>query len=114
MIINTCPKCGCDLTDVMLASYPPIHEKHCYHCGWSWTEKSEHITRIPFIPFEENSNRKTYTSNTDNAIRINYAPITSIDITYKPSPCTNCSNNPANGGSGICLCVLGGIGFQLT
>ena len=24
-----------------------------------------------------------------------------------PSPCTNCSNNPANGGSGVCHCILG-------
>lgn len=24
-----------------------------------------------------------------------------------PSPCTNCSNNPANGGSGVCHCTLG-------
>ena len=23
------------------------------------------------------------------------------------SPCTDCTNNPANGGSGICHCVLG-------
>ena len=24
-----------------------------------------------------------------------------------PNYCTNCSNNPANGGSGICHCILG-------
>ena len=24
-----------------------------------------------------------------------------------PSPCKNCRNNPANGGSGICHCILG-------
>lgn len=23
------------------------------------------------------------------------------------SPCSNCSNNPRNGGSGICHCILG-------
>lgn len=23
------------------------------------------------------------------------------------SPCDNCSNNPKNGGSGICFCTLG-------
>lgn len=26
---------------------------------------------------------------------------------YVASPCQTCSNNPANGGSGICLCTLG-------
>ena len=29
-----------------------------------------------------------------------------IDIKYN-SPCTNCSNNPKNGGSSICHCILG-------
>ena len=24
-----------------------------------------------------------------------------------PSPCHNCPNNPMNGGSGICHCILG-------
>lgn len=106
MIINTCPKCGSDLMDVILTTYPPIHEKHCYRCGWSWTDRSEGITRVPFIPFDEGNKHKTYTSG--------HAPIAPVDITYKSSPCANCSNNPTNGGSGICLCVLGGLGFQLT
>ena len=26
-----------------------------------------------------------------------------------PNPCQNCSNNPVNGGSGICFCTLGGV-----
>lgn len=26
---------------------------------------------------------------------------------FTASPCQTCSNNPANGGSGICLCTLG-------
>lgn len=25
------------------------------------------------------------------------------------NPCLHCSNNPANGGSGICNCILGSI-----
>lgn len=28
------------------------------------------------------------------------------DINYESNPCTHCSNNPANGGSGICHCIL--------
>ena len=24
-----------------------------------------------------------------------------------PSPCTKCPNSPANGGSGVCNCILG-------
>ena len=26
---------------------------------------------------------------------------------FENSPCKNCSNNPKNGGSGICHCILG-------
>ena len=26
---------------------------------------------------------------------------------YTPSPCTHCSNHPSNGGSGVCMCILG-------
>lgn len=31
-----------------------------------------------------------------------------IGMNAFPSPCTNCRNNPVNGGSGICHCILGG------
>ena len=36
-------------------------------------------------------------------------PFTKISTSpaYVASPCQTCSNNPANGGSGICLCTLG-------
>lgn len=35
-----------------------------------------------------------------------------VDFNYpkqenSPSPCDACSNNPKNGGSGICFCTLG-------
>ncbi len=30
-----------------------------------------------------------------------------IQQPYQVSPCTYCSNNPNNGGSGICHCILG-------
>lgn len=33
--------------------------------------------------------------------------ITSAFETNQNSPCDNCSNNPKNGGSGICYCTLG-------
>lgn len=111
IIIETCPKCGGDLVDIMLASYPPIHEKRCYHCGWGWTDQTEQIMRIPF---GGNSNYETYKSNAGNIIALRHTPIKPSDIFYKSSPCANCSNNPANGGSGICNCVLGGLDLQLT
>lgn len=48
MIIETCPKCGHDLVNIMLASYPPIPKKECWSCGWSWTDEREEIVRVPF------------------------------------------------------------------
>lgn len=38
---------------------------------------------------------------TNNPLNINYNDI--------PGPCRNCSNHPANGGSGICHCTLGNL-----
>lgn len=48
IIIETCPKCGHDLVDIMLASYPPIPKKECWNCGWSWTGEREEVIRVPF------------------------------------------------------------------
>ena len=48
IIIETCPKCGHDLVDIMLASYPPIPKKECWNCGWSWKGKREEVVRVPF------------------------------------------------------------------
>ena len=48
IIIETCPKCGCDLIDLMIATYPPIPKKECPSCGWSWTGEPEQVMRVPF------------------------------------------------------------------
>ena len=80
-IVYTCPKCGADLRDVILTCNPPIHKKVCSNCGWESTEPKEDVVRIPYY---------------DNTL-----------IDEKPSPCKHCSNNPSNGGSGICHCILG-------
>lgn len=111
IVVETCPRCGGDLVDTVLATYPPIPEKHCYRCGWSWTGKPEQVVRVPF---GVNSNYETYKSNAGNIITIRHVPIKPSEIFYKASPCVNCSNNPANGGSGICNCVLGGLDLQIT
>lgn len=48
IIIETCPKCGHDLHDLVIATYPPIPKKECWSCGWSWTGKPEEVVRMPF------------------------------------------------------------------
>ena len=48
IIIETCPKCGHDLVDTVICTYPPIPKKECTSCGWSWTGEREEVVRVPF------------------------------------------------------------------
>lgn len=166
IIIETCPKCGHDLHDIMLASNPPIPQKECFNCGWSWTGEPEQVIRQPFggnsYAFEKGSsfypdnnywligskydeevigNLATTVSNyygntintieameafaktveeysnklgesleeyNDNIIKHNLFKDFEIEQSaFKQSTCENCSNNPKNGGSGICHCIIG-------
>lgn len=84
MIIYTCPNCGGDLQEIMLASLPPQFKKECPNCGWSHIDSmSEQIIKIPY-GLDNSSNNK-----------------------FNDVPCDNCPNNIKNGGSGICHCILG-------
>ena len=78
-IIYTCPECGADLREEVLLRNPPITKMICDNCGWG-SEEDEYIVRIP------------------------YATESDFDIS---NACKHCSNNPRNGGSGICHCILG-------
>lgn len=48
IIIETCPECGADLIDTVIATSPPIPRKVCPNCSWHWEGKREEIKRIPF------------------------------------------------------------------
>lgn len=48
MVIETCPKCGHDLLESVINTFPPIPRKECFHCGWSWEGKPENVIRVPF------------------------------------------------------------------
>jgi hypothetical protein len=48
IIIETCPKCGFDLHDTIIATNPPIPQKKCFECGWEWTGEPEEVIRRPF------------------------------------------------------------------
>lgn len=104
-IIETCPKCGHDLTDLVLTTYPPIPQKKCFNCGWEWTGKPEEVVRVPFGGHTYTSDRTTPSLN--DYIVERYVPIQPSDTAYDSSPCKYCSNNPRNGGSGICHCIIG-------
>lgn len=90
-IIETCPKCGYDLSNEVVGTYPPIYCKVCYHCGWRWEEKQEEVKRVPFQP--DSTNKSNLPGVYDSA--------------FDKTVCRTCPNNPANGGSGICNCTLG-------
>lgn len=123
IVVETCPKCGHDLHDVVICTYPPIPRKVCWNCGWSWTGKPEKITRVPF-----GGNTNTFTDKDNTSIRWNGSSIDwdSIDIktltdwartnietsstinnAFSKNACKNCPSNPKNGGDGICFCTLG-------
>lgn len=99
MIIETCPRCGADLVTFVLTCDPPVPKKECLCCGWSWTGEPEEITRVPFGEDTYVSDQMTFT--------LRHNPVKLSDSSYDYSPCRTCSNNPANGGSGICYCTLG-------
>ena len=122
IIIETCPKCGHDLLDEVICTYPPIPRKVCWNCGWSWTGEREKIKRVPF-----GGNTNTFTEKDNTSISWNGSSTDwdSIDIktstdwnsthldtssnitTFGREACENCSSNPKNGGDGICFCTLG-------
>lgn len=89
IIIETCPRCGHDLHDKTIYTYPLIHRKVCGNCGWSWEGESEQIVRVPF-------GGNLYEGNTTT-------------LAFEKPACINCPSNPKNGGDGICFCTLGQI-----
>ena len=122
IVIETCPKCGNDLRDEVICTYPPIPRKVCWNCGWSWTGKPEKITRVAF-----GGNTNTFTEKDNTSISWNGSSTDwdSIDIktstdwdsthldtsstitAFGREACENCPSNPKNGGDGICFCTLG-------
>ena len=120
IVVETCPKCGHDLHDVVICTYPPIPRKVCSNCGWSWTGKPEKITRVPF---GGNTNNFTDKDNISIVLDESSTDWDSIDITdwastnietsstinnaFGKEACENCPSNPKNGGDGICFCTLG-------
>lgn len=78
MIVEVCPVCGGSLQHLTYATYPPTNYVKCLECGW----QHEESTKIEYVPYGFGAQRNS-------------------------SPCDACPNNIANGGSGICHCILG-------
>lgn len=111
IIIETCPKCGHDLINTVICTYPPIPRKICSSCDWSWEGEREEIVRVPF------GGNATNTTNTMDIPSLNdylnnsnsFYPKASFVGNFEKSACINCPSNPKNGGDGICFCTAGQI-----
>lgn len=84
-ILYTCPSCNSELKETVITTYPSIYRFDCPNCGWSYEQRETIIKK----PFEEHTYK-----------------CPSLDLFIKDN-CANCSNNPNNGGTGICHCILG-------
>lgn len=109
IIIETCPRCGHDLANFNVATYPPIPAKYCFACGWKWEGEPEELVRVPFggNTYLTKTNKDYRALDESNYIEKRFVPMQLSDAAYDGSPCEHCSNNPKNGGSGICHCILG-------
>ena len=106
IMIETCPKCGHDLQNTVICTYPPIPRKVCWNCGWSWTGKPEKIVRVPFGDNSIVDDTPTLTTTNTMTETISLQDYTCAS-TFEQTACINCSTNPKNGGDGICFCTLG-------
>lgn len=95
-IIETCPICGHDLVDLILTYNPPISKKKCFNCGWN-----------DYINTDATMSEVTLNGGVDYYIVERYVPVQPSDSAFENSACKYCSNNPRNGGSGICHCIMG-------
>ena len=112
IVVETCQKCGHDLQDEVICTYPPIPRKVCWNCGWSWTGKPEKITRVPFGGNTNNFTDKDNTSISWNECStdwdsINIKTSSTINTAFGKNACEDCPSNPKNGGDGVCFCILG-------
>ncbi len=110
IIIETCPKCGHDLTNSVICTYPPIPRKECWNCGWSWEGEQEEIVRVPFggnslivddlVGLQDCTNRNLIDVSVADCIISGMIAGDTIDVS---------SVNDLdfiNGGSDICHCAL--------
>ena len=97
-IIYTCPKCGNDLVDVCLCSYPAKNAMYCINCGFMTEPEIEETIRIPY------GGNYHY----DRIINESVGELLRLNSNGNTSVSSNFTNNLKNGGDGVCFCTLGG------
>ena len=121
IIIETCPKCGHNLYDLIITTNPLIPHKKCFECGWEWFGEPEQVIRVPFggnaINAMDNTEYPSLNSYLNDFNKVetfsgeintfNELSNTLIRDNFNNEACDNCSCNPKNGGTGICFCTVG-------
>ena len=110
-VVYTCPKCGSDIDEAVLCTYPPRYLKYCKNmsCGWSHMEIPEEDAVVR-IPYEEPAKPQEWKEPVD-PWKYGIKPDAGY---YIPECCRNCQNHPSNGGSGVCNCTLPSMTWSET
>ena len=113
-IIETCPICGHDLVDLILTYNPPISKRKCFNCGFNdyintdaTMPKCFNCGLNDYINTDATMPEVTLNGGVDYYIVERCVPVQPSDSAFENSACKYCSNNPRNGGSGICHCIMG-------
>jgi len=96
----------------MVQEITKVHVYQCGDCGYEWnsTEKLDN----PTCPKCSNGKLLKWDITFPDEYKKFFIPVefkSSIDYN---DPCINCSNNPKNGGTGICHCTLPSMRGQIT
>ena len=67
----------------------------------------ENISLNDYINTDATMPEVTLNGGVDYYIVERYVPVQPSDSAFENSACKYCSNNPRNGGSGICHCIMG-------
>lgn len=95
IIVETCPKCGHDLHDVVIATYPPIPKKECFNCGWHWEGEPEQVIRVPFGGNTTNTMNTTEIPSLNDYLNFNgFYPKANLVGNFEQSACVSCPSNP--------------------
>lgn len=96
-----------DIVDMLVNHYNSMGRD--LHCNEGKFKKIvvDIVEREPELEIEkiedEDNNNELLLNNINTS---SYEKVT-VEEPFSYNPCKNCSNNPKNGGSGICNCILG-------
>ena len=96
-----------DIVDMLVNHYNSMGRD--LHCNEGKFKKIvvDIVEREPELEIEKIENEDNNNELLLNNINTSSYEKVTVEEPFSFSPCQNCSNNPKNGGSGICNCTLG-------